>query len=82
MGMSAETTVASASATPASKKTFFNMLKSPRGFELISEIPESTARLRAEDWPKGKLLEAFGNQNITGLGFLNALPFLSARSGV
>jgi hypothetical protein len=36
MGMSAETTVASASATPASKKTFFNMLKSPRGFELIS----------------------------------------------
>jgi hypothetical protein len=36
IGISAEATVASASTTPARKKTFFNMLKSPRGFELIS----------------------------------------------
>jgi hypothetical protein len=35
-GISAETAVASASATPASKKTFFSMLKSPCGFELNS----------------------------------------------
>jgi hypothetical protein len=36
IGMSAETMVASANTTPASKKTFFNMLKSPRGWELNS----------------------------------------------
>jgi hypothetical protein len=37
VGMSAEAAVTSASATPASKKSFFNILKSPRGFELNSE---------------------------------------------
>jgi hypothetical protein len=35
-GISAEAAVTSASATPASKNTFFNMLESPRGFYLNS----------------------------------------------
>jgi hypothetical protein len=35
-GMSAETVVASASATPASKKSFVSMLKSPLNLKLNS----------------------------------------------
>jgi hypothetical protein len=34
VGISAETAVASASATPTIKINFFNMLESPRGLEL------------------------------------------------
>jgi hypothetical protein len=36
IGMDAELVVTNASATPASNKTFFSMLKSPRDFELNS----------------------------------------------
>jgi len=35
-GISAEAAVAKAIATPTSNKTFFNMLRSPRDFELNS----------------------------------------------
>jgi hypothetical protein len=48
-GIQAEAAVTSANATPASKNAFFNMLKSPRGFELNSENSQIHGKIKRSE---------------------------------
>jgi hypothetical protein len=59
MGISAETAVINVRVAPTSNKAFFNMIKSPRVFELNSQNSRIHGKIKRQRGPHVKMAEEF-----------------------